>query len=117
MVVLVITSGPMLMDSMIIVHIDIIVRVLSVLVTLLYHLWGLTITVSQELVIHTVGQLTTSMTVILLWGGSGCITSRCCDNPTQPWFYRELSGTTTSSIETRICHIDGFSIGIWIYLD
>ena len=46
-----------------------------------------------------------------LWDGSGCITSRCCDNATQPWFYRQLSGATTSDIEARICHIDGFSYG------
>ena len=46
-----------------------------------------------------------------LWDGSGCITSRCCDNTTQPWFYRELSETTTSDIEARICHINGFSSG------
>ena len=38
-----------------------------------------------------------------LWDGSDCFTSTCCDNPTQPWFYRELSGTTTSDIEARIC--------------
>ena len=29
-----------------------------------------------------------------LWDESGCITSRCCDNITQPWFYRELNVTT-----------------------
>jgi len=38
-----------------------------------------------------------------LWDGSGCITSNCCNNPTQPWFYGQLSGTTTSDIEARIC--------------
>jgi len=26
-----------------------------------------------------------------LWDGSGCITSNCCDNITQPWFYHELN--------------------------
>ena len=45
-----------------------------------------------------------------LWDGSGCITSNCCDNPTQPWFYQELSGTTTDYIEARICHEHGFFI-------
>ena len=43
-----------------------------------------------------------------LWDRAGC---RCCDNPTQPWFYRELNETTTSDIEARICHINGFSSG------
>ena len=38
-----------------------------------------------------------------LWDGSGCITSNCCDNPTQPWFYRQLNETTTDDIEARIC--------------
>ena len=47
----------------------------------------------------------------LLWDGSGCFTSNCCDNPTQPWFYRELNGTTTDDIEVRICRKQGFSIG------
>ena len=37
----------------------------------------------------------------LLWDGSGCITSNCCDNPTQPWFYRQLNETTTNDIEAR----------------
>jgi len=38
-----------------------------------------------------------------LWDGSGCITSNCCDDPTLPWFYRELSEGTTDDIEVRIC--------------
>ena len=46
-----------------------------------------------------------------LWDRSGCITSNCCDNPTQPWFYRELSGTTTDDIEARICRGAGFPGG------
>ena len=37
-----------------------------------------------------------------LWDGTGCITSRCCDNITLPWFYRQLNGTTTSAIEARV---------------
>jgi len=45
-----------------------------------------------------------------LWDGSGCITSRCCDNPSQPWFYRELNEVTTSDIEARICN-EGSSVG------
>ena len=46
-----------------------------------------------------------------LWDGSGCITSNCCDNPTQPWFYRDLNGTTTDDIEARICRDHRFSTG------
>ena len=46
-----------------------------------------------------------------LWDGSGCITSRCCDNPMQPWFYRELNGITTNDIEARICGSNGFNGG------
>ena len=46
-----------------------------------------------------------------LWDNSGCITSNCCDNPTQPWFYRQLNGTTTSDIEARLCSYSGFSVG------
>ena len=45
-----------------------------------------------------------------LWDRSGCITSRCCDNTTQPWFHRQLNGTTTNDIEARICG-HGFSDG------
>ena len=40
-----------------------------------------------------------------LWDGSGCITSRCCENTTQPWFYRELNEKTASDIEARICAV------------
>jgi len=38
-----------------------------------------------------------------LWDGYGCITSNCCNNSTQPWFYRELDEMTSSNIEARIC--------------
>ena len=38
-----------------------------------------------------------------LWDRSGCITSTCCSNPVQPWFYYELSETSSSEIEARIC--------------
>ena len=46
-----------------------------------------------------------------LWDGSGCITSNCCDNPTQPWFYRELNGTTKDGIEARICREHAYNRG------
>jgi len=46
-----------------------------------------------------------------LWDGFGCITSNCCDNPTQPWFYRQLNETTADDIEARLCMHNGFSIG------
>ena len=46
-----------------------------------------------------------------LWDGSGCITSNCCTNLTQPWFYYELNKPSTSDIEARICRVDGFSVG------
>ena len=39
-----------------------------------------------------------------LWDGSDCYGSiNCCANSTQPWFYRDLSGITTSDIEARLC--------------
>ena len=37
-----------------------------------------------------------------LWDGAGCVDS-CCDNPIQPWFYRQLNQTTQDDIEGRIC--------------
>ena len=37
-----------------------------------------------------------------LWDGAGCI-DNCCDDATQPWFYRELSQITQDDIEARIC--------------
>jgi len=46
-----------------------------------------------------------------LWDGSGCISSNCCNNPTQPWFYKELNGATTDDIEARICRTHGFTSG------
>ena len=46
-----------------------------------------------------------------LWDGSGCITSNCCANSMQPWFYHELSGKTTSNIEARICGYNSFDSG------
>ena len=47
-----------------------------------------------------------------LWDGSDCYRStECCNSPIQPWFYRELNGTTTSNIEARICHANRYSTG------
>ena len=37
-----------------------------------------------------------------LWDGAGCV-DNCCDDATQPWFYRQLNQTTQVDIEARIC--------------
>ena len=37
-----------------------------------------------------------------LWDGAGCI-DNCCDDTTQPWFYRQLNQTTQDDIEARTC--------------
>ena len=37
-----------------------------------------------------------------LWDGSGCV-DHCCDDTTQPWFYRQLNQVTQDDIEARIC--------------
>ena len=37
-----------------------------------------------------------------LWDGAGCI-DNCCDDTTQPWFYRQLNQITQDDIEARIC--------------
>jgi len=44
-----------------------------------------------------------------LWDGASCTFGSCCANPKQPWFNRELSGPTASSIEARLCSIRGFN--------
>ena len=47
-----------------------------------------------------------------LWDGYDCHSStKCCTNPTLPWFYQQLSETTTSDIEARICNWLPFSLG------
>jgi len=47
-----------------------------------------------------------------LWDGSDCYNStNCCANPNLPWFYRELSETTTSDIEGRLCRLISFQRG------
>ena len=39
-----------------------------------------------------------------LWDGSDCYSSTdCCTNSNLPWFYRELSESSTSDLEARIC--------------
>ena len=44
-----------------------------------------------------------------LWDGAGCTGgSSCCDNTTQPWFYRQLDHTTQDDIEARICAVGPF---------
>ena len=45
-----------------------------------------------------------------LWDGAGCV-DNCCDDTTQPWFYRQLNQTTGDNIEARICVADGFNYG------
>ena len=42
-----------------------------------------------------------------LWDGAGCI-DNCCDDTTQPWFYRQLNQTTQDDIEARICALGQF---------
>ena len=37
-----------------------------------------------------------------LWDGEGCV-DNCCDDTTQPWFYRQLNQITQDDIEARIC--------------
>ena len=43
-----------------------------------------------------------------LWDGAGCI-DNCCDDTTQPWFYRQLNQTTQDDIEARICTYGPFT--------
>ena len=39
-----------------------------------------------------------------LWDGSGCgSTSTCCSFNTPPWFFKELSSSTSDDIEMRVC--------------
>ena len=42
-----------------------------------------------------------------LWDGAGCV-DNCCDDTTQPWFYRQLNQVTQDDIEARICTGNGF---------
>ena len=42
-----------------------------------------------------------------LWDGAGCV-DNCCDDTTQPWFYRQLNQTTQDDIEARICSVSIF---------
>ena len=44
-----------------------------------------------------------------LWDGAGCV-DNCCDDTTQPWFYRQLNQNTHDDIEARICVHGSFSI-------
>ena len=46
-----------------------------------------------------------------LWDGSGCIYSNCCSVPNQPWFYRQLSESTSADIEVRLCDKREFKDG------
>ena len=42
-----------------------------------------------------------------LWDGAGC-TDNCCDDTSQPWFYRQLNQITQDDIEARICTAHNF---------
>ena len=43
-----------------------------------------------------------------LWDGAGCV-DNCCDDTTQPWFYRQLNQITQDYIEARICTANQFN--------
>ena len=45
-----------------------------------------------------------------LWDGAGCI-DNCCDDTTQPWFYRQLAKTIQDDIEVRLCTAHAFVSG------
>ena len=46
----------------------------------------------------------------ILWDGAGCTEGNdCCDDTTQPWFYRQLNYTTQDDIEARICTQSNFN--------
>ena len=44
-----------------------------------------------------------------LWDGAGCSGGTCCNDTTQPWFYRQLNQTTQENIEARICAYGPFT--------
>ena len=44
-----------------------------------------------------------------LWDGAGCTGGTCCDDTTQPWFYRQLNQTTQDDIKARICSYGSFA--------
>ena len=68
------------------------------------------ITVNQEQLIHTVSLHATLMTHCGTELAASLVDA-VTTLRTQPWFYRQLNGTTTSAIEVRICHGNGFSVG------
>jgi hypothetical protein len=41
-----------------------------------------------------------------LWQGCPASSNSCCSFNNPPWFYRQLSQTTTDDIEMRVCRID-----------
>ena len=45
-----------------------------------------------------------------LWDGAGCVEDNCCDDTTQPWFYRQLNQITQDDIEARICALNPFTL-------
>ena len=76
---------------------------------LLHYLWETIITVNQ-------GLLTLYKVLIIFfndphWDGSGCITSSCCEDSIQPWFYHDLNTSTTDDIEVRILKVNAFNNG------
>ena len=46
-----------------------------------------------------------------LWDGVWCVGGTCCDDTTQPWFYRQLNEITKVDIEARICAYEQYRYG------
>ena len=59
-----------------------------------HFLWELSIIVNQE-----DSGPTDNYFNDVLWDEFGCPSGNCCDNPIQPWLFRDLSETNTSDIE------------------
>ena len=45
------------------------------------------------------------------WDGAGCVGGSCCDDTTQPWFYRQPNEITQDDIEARICSYEQYRYG------
>ena len=63
-----------------------------------------TITVSQ---VQDIKVIMTHYFNDTLWDGAGCV-DNCCNDTTQPWFYRQLNQTTQDDIEAQICAFGPF---------
>ena len=67
----------------------------------------LVITITVSLLLHLVIDLQSSPPAIPIWDGQGCTSGKsgCCANSDLPWFHKDLSPSTTTTLNLEFAEM------------